>query len=199
MSKRNIPETKFDFHFYCYTDDHQWGYMMISMLLTFLIFLISILSIGLVLKTLSMVWPDVGTSQNFVFNFTHNFGHDNATGRFVFFDLDVIIQRDLTPIITHNLEQPTKMRSWWQDPRPMLSRRFKLSHGAYTNGSCQVWSDDQCEPIWEDVLKNQEKIWYTFTDGTDNYHSWRWGIWVKTMGLLSLLDGVLLQSRQIMG
>ena len=39
----------------------------------------------------------------------------------------------------------------------MLSRRFKLSHGAYTNGSCQVWSDDQCEPIWEDVLKNQEK------------------------------------------
>ena len=25
------------------------------------------------------------------------------------------------------------------------------------------------------VLENQEKIWFTYTDGTDNYHSWRWG------------------------
>ena len=73
------------------------------------------------------------------------------------------------------MERPTKMKSWWQDPRPMQTRRFKLSHGAYTNGSCKAWSDDQCECIWEDVLANQEKIWFTYTDGTDNYHSWKWG------------------------
>ena len=80
------------------------------------------------------------------------------TGRFIFFDLDVIIQRDLTPIITYNLERPTKMKSWWQDPRPMTTRQFKLAHGAYTNGSCQVWSDDQCECIWNDVLENQKRF-----------------------------------------
>ena len=130
MSKRNIPEDKFDFHFYCYTDDATGLYDDINVI----------------------DFPDIPNihpkywfgsedfkygmarcwdrPKTFVFN-THNFGHDKPTGRFVFFDLDVIIQRDLTPIITHNLEQPTKMRSWWQDPRPMLSRRFKLSHGAY--------------------------------------------------------------------
>ena len=79
------------------------------------------------------------------------------------------------------MERPTKLRSWWQDPRPMRGRRFKLSHGAYTNGSCQVWSDDQAECIWHDVLEHQEKIWFTYTDGTDNYHSWRWGDWGKKL------------------
>ena len=27
----------------------------------------------------------------------------------------------------------------------------------------------------------QEKIWFTYTDGTDNYHSWRWGDWGKKL------------------
>ncbi|MGA1049542.1 MAG: hypothetical protein ACO3UU_16175, partial [Minisyncoccia bacterium] len=66
-------------------------------------------------------------------------------------DLDVIIQNDMEPIIMYDLERPTKLRSWWQDPRPMKSRNFKLAHGAYTNGSCQVWSDAQCECIRKDV------------------------------------------------
>ena len=26
-----------------------------------------------------------------------------------------------------------------------------------------------------------DKIWFTFTDGTDNYHSWRWGNWGKKL------------------
>jgi len=118
--------------------------------------------------------------KTMVFN-THNFAEDKPTGRFVFFDLDVIIQNDIEPLITWNFERPTKLRSWWQDPRPMKTRRFKLSHGAYTNGSCQIWSDDQAECIWHDVLEHQDKIWFTFTDGTDNYHSWRWGNWGKKL------------------
>ncbi len=172
MARRNCPD-HFDFHFYCYTDD----------------------SVGLQSDITVIPFPDIPNihpkywfgndnfkygmarcwdrPKTFVFN-THNFADDKPTGRFVFLDLDVIIQNDLTPIITHNMEQPTKMRSWWQDPRPMDTRRFKVSHGAFTNGSCQVWSDDQCEPIWEDVLEHQDKIWFTYTDGTDNYHSWRW-------------------------
>ena len=158
MSKRNIPD-QFDFHFYCYTDNDE----------------------GLDDDINVIPFPDIpdihpkywfGTEdfkygmarcwdrpKTFVFN-THNFAPDKPSGRFIFFDLDVIIQRDLTPIITYNLERPTKMKSWWQDPRPMTTRQFKLAHGAYTTGSCQVWSDDQCECIWNDVLENQEKIWF---------------------------------------
>ena len=173
MSKRNIPD-QFDFHFYCYTDNDE----------------------GLDDDINVIPFPDIPNihpkywfgnedfkygmarcwdrPKTFVFN-THNFAPDKPSGRIIFFDLDVIIQRDLTPIITYNLERPTKMKSWWQDPRPMTTRQFKLAHGAYTNGSCQVWSDDQCECIWNDVLENQEKIWFTYTDGTDNYHSWKWG------------------------
>ena len=63
----------------------------------------------------------------------------------------------------------------------MKTRKFKLAHGAYTNGSCQVWSDDQAECIWQDVLEHKEKIWFTYTDGTDNYHSWRWGDFGKKL------------------
>lgn len=173
MAKRNTPD-QFEFHFYCYTDDAE----------------------GIDDDVTIIDFPDIPNihpkywfgaedfkygmarcwdrAKTFVFN-THNFAPDKPNGRFIFFDLDVIIQGDLTPIITYNMERPTKMKSWWQDPRPMQTRRFKLSHGAYTNGSCKAWSDDQCECIWEDVLANQEKIWFTYTDGTDNYHSWKWG------------------------
>ena len=173
MAKKHTPD-KFEFHFYCYTDNSE----------------------GFDAEIKVIDFPDIpdihpkywfGTEdfkygmarcwdrpKTFIFN-THNFAEDKPNGRFVFFDLDVIIQNDLSPIITYDLENPTKLRSWWQDPRPMKSRNFKLAHGAYTNGSCMVWSDDQTECIWQDVLEHQERIWFTFTDGTDNYHSWRWG------------------------
>jgi hypothetical protein len=178
MAKRHTDPEKFDFHFYCYTEHPE----------------------GLDEEIKVIDFPDIdsihpkywfGTDnfkygmarcwdrpKTFVFN-THNFADDNPTGRFVFLDLDVIIQNDMGPIITYDLDRPTKLKSWWQDPRPMKSRQFKLAHGAYTNGSCQVWSDNQCEVIWKDVLKHQEQIWFTFTDGTDNYHSWRWGDFSK--------------------
>jgi hypothetical protein len=174
MAKRHTDPEKFDFHFYCYTEYPE----------------------GLDEEIKVIDFPDIDSihpkywfgsdnfkygmarcwdrPKTFVFN-THNFADDKPTGRFVFLDLDVIIQNDMEPIITYDLNRPTKLRSWWQDPRPMKSRQFKLAHGAYTNGSCQVWSDDQCEVIWKDVLEHQERIWFTFTDGTDNYHSWRWG------------------------
>jgi len=179
MTKRHTNKIH-DLHFYCYTDDAE----------------------GLDPDIKVIPFPDIPNihpkywfetedfkygmarcwdrPKTFVFN-THNFAEDKPTGRFVFFDLDVVIQQDLDPILTYNLDRPTKLKSHWQDPRPMKTRRFKLSHGAYTNGSCQVWSDDQCEVIWNDVLKNQDLIWYTFTDGTDNYHSWRWGDWGKKL------------------
>ena len=179
MAKRNC-NPKHDFHFYCYTDDAE----------------------GLDDDVKVIPFPDIPNihpkywfqkdefkygmarcwdrPKTMVFN-THNFAEDKPTGRFVFFDLDVIIQNDIEPLLTYNMERPTKLRSWWQDPRPMKGRRFKLSHGAYTNGSCQVWSDDQAECIWHDVLEHQEKIWFTYTDGTDNYHSWRWGDWGKKL------------------
>ena len=179
MTMRNTNHDIFEHHFYCYTDN----------------------AIGLDPNIKVIPFPDIpiihpkywfgndeyklgmarcwDRPKTFIFN-THNFADDGPTGRFVFFDLDIIIQRDLTPIITYDLDHPTKLKSWWQDPRPMKTRQFKLSHGAYTNGSCMVWGDDQTECIWKDVLKNQEQIWFTFTDGTDNYHSWRWGDFSKT-------------------
>jgi len=178
MAKRNTDSSKFDFHFYCYTDIIE----------------------GLEPDIKVIEFPDIPNihpkywfgddkfkygmarcwdrPKTFVFN-THNFASDSPTGRFVFLDLDVIIQGDMEPIIMYDLERPTKLRSWWQDPRPMKTRQFRLAHGAYTNGSCQVWGDDQTEIIWQDVLQHQERIWYTFTDGTDNYHSWRWGMFSK--------------------
>ena len=162
MARRHT-NPKHDFHFYCYTDDAE----------------------GLDEDVNVIPFPDIDTihpkywfrtddfkygmarcwdrPKTMVFN-THNFAADKPTGRFVFFDLDVIIQNDIEPLLTYNMERPTKLKSWWQDPRPMKSRRFKLAHGAYTNGSCQVWSDDQAECIWEDVLKYNEKIWFTYTD-----------------------------------
>lgn len=110
-------------------------------------------------------------AKTFVFN-SHNWL--NTDGRFVFLDLDVIIQNDIEDLLTFDFDRPTMLRSWWENPANLRSRGFTTTHGTILNGSCQVWSGDQCEVIWKDVLENQEKIWFTFTEGTDNYHYWRW-------------------------
>jgi hypothetical protein len=109
--------------------------------------------------------------KTFVFNSHHWL---NTSGRFMFLDLDVIIQNDITPLVTYNFARPTMLRSWWENPANVANRGFVVSHGTILNGSCQVWSDDQCECIWNDVLQFQDRIWFTYTGGTDNYHYWRW-------------------------
>lgn len=175
MAKRNTDPSIFEFHFYCYTDVSEGfdpGIKVISFPDIPNIHPKYWFGSDSFKYGMARCWD---RPKTFIFN-THNFADDKPTGRFVFLDLDVIIQNDMGPIITYDLDRPTKLRSWWQDPRPMKTRQFKLAHGAYTNGSCMVWSDDQTECIWKDVLKHQEQIWFTFTDGTDNYHSWRWGM-----------------------
>lgn len=168
MVKRNCKD---DVTFYCYTDD----------------------ATGLDSDVVAVEFPDIPNihpkywfgkeeyqlglarcwdrAKTVIFN-SHNYL--NTSGRFIFFDLDVIIQNDINPLLTYNLGRPTMMRSWWENPKNVCNRGFITTHGTILNGSCQVWSDDQCEPIWKDVLEFQEKIWFTYTGGTDNYHYWRW-------------------------
>jgi hypothetical protein len=170
MVKRNI-NAEHELTFYCYTDDPS----------------------GLDADVTAVEFPDIPVihpkywfgkeeyamglarcwdrPKTFIFN-SHNWL--KTSGRFIFFDLDVIIQDNIEPLLTYDFTKPTMLRSWWENPENVRNRSFIVTHGTILNGSCQVWSDDQTECIWKDVLKNQEKIWFTFTGGSDNYHYWRW-------------------------
>ena len=76
-------------------------------------------------------------------------------------------------------------------PKTHDNKTVQVRHGAYTNGSCQVWSDDQCECIWNDVLENQKRFGlHTQTEQTiiTRGSGSRYG---RLVGLLSLVDGIL--------
>ena len=94
MARRHT-DPKHDFHFYCYTDDAE-GFDDDIKVIPF--------------PDIPNIHPKYWFEKDdfkygmarcwdrpktMVFN-THNFAEDKPTGRFVFFDLDVIIQNDIT-------------------------------------------------------------------------------------------------------
>tara|TARA_B100000900_G_scaffold413386_1_gene437250 strand:- start:1713 stop:2483 length:771 start_codon:yes stop_codon:yes gene_type:complete len=87
-------------------------------------------------------------------------------------DLDMIIHNDMTPLI-NMFNRPIVGRSWWHNRNHEARPDWKRRNGAYTNGGFYMWKDNQLENIWNDCLKNAEKIYHIYTGGTDNFISQR--------------------------
>jgi len=92
-------------------------------------------------------------------------------GQKIAFDLDVIIQNDLTPLIELHQDKILFGRSWWHDMDLEKTPRWIKCHSAKINGGCFMWNDEQGKPLWNDAKKNAEKIYHIYTGGTDNWLS----------------------------
>ena len=97
----------------------------------------------------------------------------NKTDQFCYFDLDVIIQKDITELSTL-AHKPRLIFSKWQPPHQERDRFFKNIRGTYFNSSCMVWSNmNNIESVYDDILEHKNTICQDFFKGTDNYHYWR--------------------------
>ena len=93
-------------------------------------------------------------------------------GKWCYFDLDVIIQRNIDEIDAL-AEKPRIGHSMWQDPKQKHDRLFFDMRGTFFNSSMMCWNGDQTMKIYYDVIVHEEMIFKTFYKGTDNYHYWR--------------------------
>lgn len=104
-----------------------------------------------------------------VFN-SHNWL--NRSGDWCYFDLDVVIQEDITDII-ELAKKPRIIHCRWQDPRQNHDRLFIEIRGTSFNSSMMLWPGKSTEHIYRDVINNPEEVFKTFFKGSDNYHYWR--------------------------
>lgn len=94
-------------------------------------------------------------------------------GPFCYMDLDIIIQNNIDEFFDIATEQPTMLYSNWEDPAVLKNRRFTDMRGSLYNSSIMLWNGNQCEKIYDDVIKHQDTVFKTFFKGSDNYHYYR--------------------------
>ena len=93
-------------------------------------------------------------------------------GKWCYFDLDIIIQNDISDLEELALK-PRIIHSNWDDPKNVHDRKFIDIRGTRYNSSMMCWNMDQCEHIFWDAIQEEQQIFKTFFKGTDNYHYWR--------------------------
>lgn len=84
-------------------------------------------------------------------------------------DLDLIIHNDMTPILDLYNDKPLTGRSWWHDMEKEKKPFWRRNYGARNNGGFYMWSGNDFAPIWDDLKKNWDKIYFVFTGGSDNF------------------------------
>lgn len=104
-----------------------------------------------------------------VFNSKEWLGYD---GNWCYFDLDLVIQEDITEIESLS-RKPRIIYCRWQPERQKHDRLFIETRGTFFNSSMMLWPEDSCKHIYGDVLENSETVFKTFFKGSDNYHYWR--------------------------
>jgi hypothetical protein len=85
------------------------------------------------------------------------------------FDLDVIIHNDLTPILNIFKDKALTGRSWWHNMEWEAKPEWRKRYGARNNGGFYMWQGNQTKQIWDDLLKNWERIYFCFKGGSDNF------------------------------
>jgi hypothetical protein len=104
-----------------------------------------------------------------IFN-SHNWlGYD---GNWCYFDLDVVIQDDITDIEQLS-NKPRIIQCRWQPKSQLHDRLFIEIRGTFFNSSMMIWPGNSTEHIYNDVIKNSEIVFKTYFKGSDNYHYWR--------------------------
>lgn len=84
-------------------------------------------------------------------------------------DLDLIIHNDMKSILELFSDKPITGRSWWHNRIWESEPDWRRRYGAKNNGGFYMWYGDQLKPIWDDLQKNKENIFFCFKGGSDNF------------------------------
>ena len=88
--------------------------------------------------------------------------HDYAylSGKKAWFDLDILIQKDISDEINQEHKKVKFIWNYWRDPRA-----HKANYGYLTcniNSSFVAWQDDVGYNLYEDLIKVKEKAFFTY-------------------------------------
>lgn len=120
--------------------------------------------------------PDMSTHR-FPVRPKVNFWKPNGwgiTGRKVFLDIDIIINRNITSMVDHIYNgKPMIARSWWQDEDGINQEPDNhLAYRGIVNSSVIIWEDSTyTESIWNHFKDNYEQIFFCCINGQDGYLS----------------------------
>lgn len=156
-----------DFRFVCYTDDPQRINKEVE--------IVPIPDDGLLHPKYYFGKEDYcfDRAKFLVFNSEEWLENVSFVDTFCYFDLDVVIQGDIS-IIDDLAQKPRLIHCFWQKPGYDKDDRFFIdTRGTYYNSSMMLWSYRQCSHIYYDVFENRDIIFKTFFKGSDNYHYWR--------------------------
>lgn len=91
------------------------------------------------------------------------------TGTRIALDLDIVIHNDMSPILNMFDDKPLVGRSWWHNMDHEKRPDWRHRNGARNNGGFYMWTGNQFEDIWNDLLINWKKIYFVYTGGSDNF------------------------------
>jgi hypothetical protein len=84
----------------------------------------------------------------------------HISGKKAWFDLDILIQNDITDLIQMNHDKPRFIMNYWRDPLSHIKNYSFMT--TPLNSSFVAWQDDVGYNLYENLIRNEEKAFFTY-------------------------------------
>jgi len=91
---------------------------------------------------------------------------------FLFFDLDILIHNSIDPLFTLEMNKPWIVKGWWNNI-DICKKNYGKGISPIINSSVIRWNRGQLKPIYDDIEKNAQFIFFTYKS-IDNYLHRKW-------------------------
>ena len=124
--------------------------------------------------------------------FQKDFG--GIKGKIMYLDLDVVIQKDITPLY-NNHNTFTIVQAYWKPLKELNKGRQPLPYHIKTdmnvNSSVMIWNQNENIHIWESFMKDPERYMHIYL-GIDRFLFWekKTGEWFKELDIYSRRYGI---------
>ncbi len=124
---------------------------------------------------LPTTWADYENGNFWAYRKMYMFNEEtiDITGdRFLYLDLDVIIQQDLKYFFELDMERPYIVKGWWNDIE-VCKKNFAKFQSPMINSSVIRWNRTQLQKVYKHINDNLDVIFFTYPT-IDNYlnHFW---------------------------
>ena len=92
--------------------------------------------------------------------------------QFLYLDLDVLIHNNIDFLFDIDMTKPSIVRGWWNDI-DNCKKNFGKFKSTPLNSSMIRWERGQMKPVFEDIDKYKEYIFFTHST-IDNYFNHHW-------------------------
>jgi hypothetical protein len=86
--------------------------------------------------------------------------YKHLSGKKAWFDLDILVQNDITNLIDRDKEKPCFIMNYWRDPFSHIKNYSFMT--TPLNSSFVAWQDDVGYDLYEDLVRNEEKAFFTY-------------------------------------